>query len=238
MLEAPIVETSAIEDVDVVLLGVPGHALVDVVGALPRTGSALVHFAGAVGIAPLQAASAGRALCALHPVQACPDVESAIRRIPGSAWGVTCSTGAEEWVRRLIEEDLKGTAFDVAEEDRVVWHAAAVTTSNGVSALLAVGESLLSAIGVERPELVLGPIAAGTVSNALERGGGGPALTGPIVRKETSLIVRHVSEIARRAPDLLPAYLQTLHMIVSSAVAAGRIDRSDEALLRQALDAR
>ena len=237
-LGAPVAGLAALTDVDVVLLGVPDAALREVGAALPRGGSVLIHFAGASGTEPLQASSLGRALAALHPVQACPDVETAIRRLPGSAWGVTCSRGTEGWVRRLIEMDLKGTAFGVAEEDRVVWHAAAVTTSNGISALLAVGESLLASIGIERPELVLGPIAAGTVLNALERGGGGLALTGPVVRKETDLIVRHVSEIARRAPDLLPAYLQSLHMIVSSALAAGRIDRADELLLRQALDAR
>jgi predicted short-subunit dehydrogenase-like oxidoreductase (DUF2520 family) len=237
-LEAPIVEAGEVRDADVILLGVPDSALTTAAAALPRTGSVLVHFAGAAGTKPLQNASAGRALCALHPVQACPDVETAIRRLPGSAWGVTCSPGVEAWVRRLIEEDLKGTPFGVAEEDRVVWHAAAVTTSNGISALLAVAESLLASVGIARPELVLGPIAAGTVLNVLERGGGGLALTGPVVRKETDVIGRHVAEIARRAPDLLPAYLQSLHMIVSSALVAGRIDHADELLLRQALDSR
>ena len=237
-LETVVVPLEGTSAVDVFLLGVPDSALSTVVAKLPRVGSVLVHFAGAAGIRLLESGSAARALCALHPVQACPDVESAIRRLPGSAWGVTCSRGAEAWVRRLIEEDLKGTPFGVAEEDRVVWHAAAVTTSNGISALLAVGESLLASIGIDRPELVLGPIAAGTVLNALERGGGGLALTGPVVRKETDLIVRHVDEIARRAPHLLPAYLQSLHMIVSSALAAGRIDHADELLLRQALDSR
>jgi predicted short-subunit dehydrogenase-like oxidoreductase (DUF2520 family) len=233
-LGAPALELAEVTDVDVFLLAVPDAALREVVPALPRVGSVLVHFAGAAGIAPL-APAADRALCALHPVQACPDVDTAIRRLPGSAWGVTCTQGAEEWARRLIEEDLKGTAFGVSEEDRVVWHAAAVTTSNGVSALLAVGEALLASIGVAQPEQVLGPIAAGTVLNALESGGGALTLTGPVVRKETELIGRHVAEIAERAPSLLPAYLQSLHMIVSSALVAGRIDRADELLLRQAL---
>lgn len=236
-LGAPVIELAKVDDVDVLLLAVPEAAVRQVVATLPPAGSVVIHFAGAAGIAPL-APAAGRALCALHPVQACPDVDTAIRRLPGSAWGVTCSQGAEEWVRRLIEEDLQGTAFGVSEEDRVVWHAAAVTTSNGISALLAVGEALLASIGVAQPEQVLGPIAAGTLLNALESGGGGLALTGPVVRKETELIGRHVTEIARRAPHLLPAYLQSLHMIVSGALVAGRIDRADELLLRQALDSR
>lgn len=234
-LRAPIADLSTLSDVDVVLLGVPDTALATVSAQLPRVGSVLVHFAGASGTSPLQASGSGRVLCALHPVQACPDVETAVRRLPGSAWGVTCTPGAERWAGRLIEEDLQGIPFGVTEEDRLVWHAAAVTTSNGISALLAVGESLLETIGIERPEEVLGPIASGTVLNALERGGGGVALTGPVVRKETDLIGRHVAEIAQRAPDLLPAYLQSLHMIVSGALAAGRIDRAEERLLREVL---
>lgn len=233
-----VMQVTEITDADVVLLGVPDSALAEVGRRLPQGASVLVHFAGAAGIKPLEAASGGRALCALHPVQACPDIDTAIRRLPGSAWGVTCTHGTEGWVRRLIEEDLKGIPFGVAEDNRVVWHAAAVTTSNGLAALLAVGEALLASIGIDRPEHVLGPIAAGTVLNALESGGGGLALTGPVVRKEIDLIGRHVADIARLAPDLLPAYLQALHMIVSSALAAGRIDRADEILLRQALDER
>jgi predicted short-subunit dehydrogenase-like oxidoreductase (DUF2520 family) len=236
-LDTKVLDSSAIAEVDVILLGVPEAVLADAAARLPRVGSALVHFAGSAGIGPLRSAAAGRALAALHPVQACPDVDTALRRLPGSAWGVTCSSGSEAWVRRLIEDDLKGIPFGVAEENRVVWHAAAVTTSNGISALLAVGEALLGSIGIDDPEQVLGPIAAGTVLNALERGGGGLALTGPVVRKEADLIVKHVSEVGSRAPDLLPAYLQILHMIVSSALAAGRIDDSDERHLRRALDA-
>lgn len=229
------VAVADIAGADVLLLGVPEGALAEVGAGLPRGGSVVVHFAGATGIVPLRASAAGRALCALHPVQACPDVETAVRRLPGSAWGVTCSPDADGWARGVIEEDLKGIPIQVAEENRAIWHAAAVTTSNGISALMAVGEGLLSSIGIESPEQVLGPIAAGTVLNALERGGGGASLTGPVVRKETDLIARHISEITQRVPDLLPAYLQSLHMIVTSAVAAGRIDHADEVLLRRAL---
>lgn len=237
-LGAPALPLDRIADVDVVLLGVPESALAEVVGDVPDVGSVLVHFAGASGTEPLREAAGDRAVCALHPVQTCPDADTAIRRLPGSAWGLTCSSGAGPWARRLVESDLRGIAFDVAEEDRLIWHAAAVTTSNGISALMAAGESLLASIGIERPEQVLGPIATGTILNAIDGGGGAETLTGPVVRKETDLIARHVSEIARRAPDLLSSYLQSLHMIVTCAVGARRIDRADELEVRRALEAR
>lgn len=235
---APVVDVEGIADVDVVLLGVPEAALTQVAASVPGVGSVLVHFAGAAGTAPLRDAAGGRALCALHPVQACPDVDTAIRRLPRSAWGVTCSRGSEAWARRLVEIDLQGIPFDIAEEDRLMWHAAAVTTSNGISALMSVGESLLASIGIDHPERVLGPIATGTVLNAREGDGAGPAMTGPVVRKETDLIIRHIAEIGRGAPEILPAYLQSLHMIVSAALSAGRLDDADGVVLRRALDGR
>lgn len=239
-LGAPVARVEALPPSDVVVLGVPDHALAGVVRSAGETlaDRVVVHLAGSVGIDPLRGATDAAALCALHPVQACPDVDTAIVQLPGSAWGVTCSAGAEGWARRLIEEDLDGAPVEVREQDRALWHAAAVTTSNGISALMATGEALLDAIGVESPGRVLGPIAAGTVANARQVGGGAAALTGPVVRGETQVIARHLDAVSQHAPDLLDAYLHALRSIVAGARASGRIDLPDERALMTLLAAR
>lgn len=236
-LDAPTVSPSGLKGSDVVLIGAPDAALPDAVTALGEasTGAVLVHFAGSAGIAPLQAATGTTAQCALHPVQACPDLETAIERLPGSAWGVTCSQGARDWAHAFIREELRGTPVDVAEEDRVLWHAAAVTTSNGISALMATGESLLSSIGIDAPSAVLGPIAAGTVTNARQMASGARSLTGPVVRGEVDVIVRHVEAVDARASELRRAYRDAVLSIVSSAEATGRISETVAADIRQVL---
>lgn len=236
-LDAPVVPVDALPDCDVVLLGVPDQALEEVAGTLGAVvrSAVLVHLAGSVGVEPLRSARPAAA-CAIHPVQACPDVDTAIARLPGSAWGITCSEGATAWARGLVSDDLDGRPVEVREEDRPLWHAAAVTTSNGIAALMATGEALLRSIGVGSSVDVLGPIAAGTVANARAVGGGAVALTGPVVRGEADVIRRHLVAVGERAPDLVEVYLHTLRSIVSSALVAERIDASDAEALMSLLE--
>ena len=239
-LEAPVARVDDLPPCDVILIGVPDHALSMVTGALGAgaAGRLLVHLAGSAGIQPLRGASEAAAVCALHPVQACPDVDTAIARLPGSAWGVTCSPGASPWAHRLIAEDLAGTPVDVSEEDRALWHAAAVTTSNGISALIATGEAMLASIGVASPDRVLGPIAAGTVANVREVGGGAAALTGPVVRGEAAVIRKHLEAVETRAPALVSAYVHALRSIVASAEASHRIDSEGAGEIMALLESR
>ncbi|CAN5540560.1 hypothetical protein BH24ACT26_BH24ACT26_20290 [soil metagenome] len=162
---------------ELVLLGASDDALASMAGAVAQamTGPVIAcHFAGSLGTAPLApVAAAGGGACALHPVQACPDVATALRRLPGSAWGVTCSPGLEAWASELVRGALGGHPVPVAETDRVLWHASAVTTANGIVALLSAGGAMLEAIGVAAPQGVLAPLAAGAAANVREAGGGG-----------------------------------------------------------------
>lgn len=228
-------------DADIFLIGTPMEAIEPVVAALAERvhlgDATVVHLAGAVGVEVLEPARrAGAAACALHPVQACPDVDAAMRNLPGSTWGVTTSRGAERWARDLVEL-LDGTPVEVAERDRPLWHAAAVVTSNGIAALLAAGERILEQIGVGEPELVLGPLARGTLENARVGGGGARTLTGPVVRAEMDVIRAHIASLAV-ADDLAELYRSISLLIADAAVSIGRLDHSAAEELRRALEQR
>jgi predicted short-subunit dehydrogenase-like oxidoreductase (DUF2520 family) len=220
---------SSLEDspeADLYLLGVPDAAIEDVAGSLAPVaapGALAVHFAGSLGVAPLGAlAERGLGVAALHPVQACPDVGTAVERLPGSAWGVTCATGLQDRCEELVKA-VGGVPVAIGEGDRALWHAAAVMTSNGIAALLATGESILQTIGVADPESVLGPLAAGAVANARAGGGGGATLTGPVVRGEVSTLRRHLEALEAQAPELVPAYRLVARTILAAAARAGRL---------------
>jgi predicted short-subunit dehydrogenase-like oxidoreductase (DUF2520 family) len=219
---------SSIPDADLYLIGAPDDAIASVARELAVSvpaGALVCHFAGSLGTGALTAISAARGRpCALHPVQACPDVDTAIARIPGSAWGVTCAGVVEDEIFRLIREDLEGDPVRVREKDRALWHAAAVVTSNGTAALLSVGESILAAIGVDAPERVLGPLASGVVASARAAGGGGVTLTGPVVRGEISTIERHLAALEERAEDLVAPYASATRAILAAARQSGRVD--------------
>lgn len=228
--------------VDVVLIGVPERA----VGALAAElapglaeGTVVCHFAGSVGLAPLEEVVAAGALgAALHPVQACPDVDTAIRRLPGSAWGVTVSPALDAWTSAFVIRDLGGVPVVVREEHRALWHAAAAVTSNGIAALLGVGEAMLRTIGLQAPEAVLGPLATGTVANAREGGGGTATLTGPVVRGEIDTIEAHLQILRERAPDLADLYSLVSRTVLGIAARTGRIGDDAVGELRRVLEDR
>ncbi|MDQ4064602.1 MAG: DUF2520 domain-containing protein [Actinomycetota bacterium] len=226
-LNAEIFDIDELPDADVVLLGASDGAIESVAGRIAprlRPGAVVIHFAGAFGVEPLKPATkAGALAAALHPVQACPDIPTAIQRIPGSAWGVT-TEGIGDWARTMIRRDLHGHPWVVPGELRAVWHAAAAVTANGIAALLAGAEGMLAKIGIVDPEKALGPLAVGSALNAYDGGGGAATLTGPVVRGEEETIRRHLDAIAAVDRSLLPIYRSTVLLIVESAERAKRID--------------
>ena len=202
-------------DSDVVLIATPDGVIAEVAARLgPRVGSGSVvcHFAGSLGLGPLRAVlAAGAEACALHPVQALPDADSALARLPGSAWGVTSTEGARSWAFSVVENELQGHPVGVAEEHRPLWHAAAVTTSAGLRALLSTAVAALESIGVEEAPAVLAPLVVGTAANSLATG---VTLTGPFVRGETDTVVRHLAAYAAYAPDLKADYVRIAGLIL------------------------
>jgi predicted short-subunit dehydrogenase-like oxidoreductase (DUF2520 family) len=222
---------------DVILLGVPGPVLSEVAEKLAARdvrGKVAWHLSGAVGIDALRPlAEAGAYTVALHPVQACPDLETALRRLPGSAWGVTSQDDLADWAFRVVRDGLEGSPVVVQEEDRALWHAAAATVSNGIAGLMAAGEAMLASIGVTAPEKVLGPLAAGTVQNASEGGGGAATLTGPVVRGDSATVAHHLEAITD--PSHRNAYRHAALVILEQAKASGRLDGERASALLDAL---
>lgn len=227
-------------DADLVLIGVPDgeiRAVAAVIAPSVKEGTVVAHLSGSLGRGALDSLDDART-CALHPFQACPDVDTAIRRLPGSAWGVTCpDADTERWACEVIEQDLQGFPVPVRDEDRALWHAAAVATSNGLAALLGASEEILAAIQIEAPERILTPIAAGTLANASEGGGGARTLTGPVVRGETTTVKRHMDALAERAPELLPVYRAAARLILESATVSGRISASERDAMEEVVEA-
>lgn len=238
-LGIPSFDPDGIPSADVVLVGVPHWAIDTVVqGVAPRLqrGTIVCHFAGAGGLDPLRAAlEAGLPGCAMHPVQACPDVDTAIRRLPGSTWGVTCSDSLKRWSAAVIREDLRGRPVFLSESDRPLWHAASVTTANGIAALLASAEEILRAIGIDDPMAVLEPLASGAVANARDGGGGAATLTGPLVRGERHVIELHLQSL-KQAPNAADAYRAATRVVLEAARRAGRIDAEVDAAVRALLE--
>jgi predicted short-subunit dehydrogenase-like oxidoreductase (DUF2520 family) len=160
------------------------------------------HVSGATGLDALEAATArGAAAFSLHPLQTVPAEHADLAGAPCAVAGA--SPEALNLARRVAEE-LGMSPFEVPEERRAAYHAAASIASNFLVALEESAAELLAAAGVQSPRELLAPLVLRSAANWSD--GGDTALTGPIARGDDATVERHVEAIREVAPHLLPLY--------------------------------
>jgi predicted short-subunit dehydrogenase-like oxidoreductase (DUF2520 family) len=213
---------------EVVLLAVPDLAVLRVCEALANRGAfgaepAVGHLSGVRSLTDLAAAAAaGCATFSMHPLQSFPTVEAGIERLPGSAVAVTATTaGARELAGRLAR-DAGGLPFDLADERKPLYHAAAVFAANYVVAVLSQAERLASLAGLEDAPAALLPLTRGVVENVALLGPRG-ALTGPIARGDAETLAAHLAALRSAAPEAVGAYVALARMTLDLAEAAGHL---------------
>ena len=185
----------AAADVDLVLIATPDTVVADVAAAI-RPGRAVVaHVAGSLGLDVL-APHDRRA--ALHPLMSLPDAEIGAERLTGGWFAVAGDSLVAD-----LATALGGRTFEIADDDRALYHAAAAVASNHLVALLGHAQRLGASVGV--PADALMALALGSAENAVALGPAA-ALTGPAARGDEATLVAHRDAIGRRAPRELAAY--------------------------------
>lgn len=193
-------------------------------------GHRVLHLAGSMGVEVLRpCALAGAGVAAVHPAQTVPDGAGADVFV-GQAFAVTAGPGDRDWARELVA-DLGGVPHDVAERDRVAYHAALVLGSNAVAAAASAARQVLLATGLEDPSAFLGPLAGQSLANVLSSGAA--AITGPVVRGDVATVRAHLGALDPDLPELAAAY-RHLQRAVLAQVRLG-LDPERAAALEQAL---
>ncbi len=173
--------------VDLVLCCVPDPSVAPVTSAWPQHPDTVVaHCAGSLGLDVL---APHRKVASVHPLVSLPDPVIGARRL-GGAW---FAVDGDPLVVRLVEA-VDGRSVPVGDDDRVVYHAAAVVASNHVVALMGQVERLAASVGVPLEAFV--QLARGTLDNVAAVGPAA-ALTGPVARGDWATVQRHL--------DALPA---------------------------------
>jgi predicted short-subunit dehydrogenase-like oxidoreductase (DUF2520 family) len=116
---------------------------------------------------------------------------------------VAGTTAAALEVARDLALALGMRPFEIDEEGRAAYHAAASIASNFLTTLEGAAERLAATAGVERA--LLAPLVRASVEN-WARLGAERAMTGPIARGDEATIERQRAAIAERTPDLLPMF--------------------------------
>jgi predicted short-subunit dehydrogenase-like oxidoreductase (DUF2520 family) len=179
------------QEADCVLLCVPdaeiGNAARDVM-----PGPLVGHVSGATTLEPL----AGHEAFSLHPLMTVP------AEFEGAGAAIAGSTDRALDTARVIAEALGMRPFEIADEDRAAYHAAASMASNYLVALEDAAARLLATTGASRELLV--PLVRATVENWARDGAG--ALTGPIARGDEETVARQRAAVQERTPELLELF--------------------------------
>ena len=184
-----------------------------------KQGDKVIHMSGAGGLDLLESARhAGASVASIHPIQSFADVETAIRNIPMSTFGVTANEDLREWSTELVRE-LGGIPFYVPETIKPLYHAAACMASNYLTTLIHMAEETYLSLGLSRDEAIRAfwPLVFGTLKN-VETRGSIQALTGPISRGDAGTIEQHLRVLRAKLPAYLPAYCTMGLLTVDLAV--------------------
>jgi predicted short-subunit dehydrogenase-like oxidoreductase (DUF2520 family) len=184
LLETPRVDlTDLAHDSELLLVAVTDRAILECASAIPETEALIFHASGAL----LHL----RDGFSLHPLKSLPPVGE-----PGDLEGtLLVFEGEHRRTAKLIAAAVGATFVEVAPEQKVLYHAAAVFGSNYVAAVLDIGERLMREAGIEDSKEALVALAHSAIEN-WRRHGDTKRFTGPAARGDADTIERHLAALA------------------------------------------
>jgi predicted short-subunit dehydrogenase-like oxidoreductase (DUF2520 family) len=187
---------------DAIVLCVPDVEIAGAAEAVTAAAPLIGHTSGATPLSAL--AHAGVPAFGLHPLQsfAHPDVSFA-----GAGAAVAGTTPEALAFATALAEKLGMTPFEIDDEGRAAYHAAASIASNFLVTLEAAAERVAAGAGLDREDAraLLMPLVRQTVEN-LAALGPEEALTGPIVRGDEATVEAQRAAVAEAAPELLALF--------------------------------
>jgi predicted short-subunit dehydrogenase-like oxidoreductase (DUF2520 family) len=189
------------ERCDAIVLCVPdaeiAAAAAAVAGAAPLVG----HTSGATPLSHLE--PAGGDGFGLHPLQSFAPGDGP-EAFAGAGCAVAGCTPAALAFAADLARALGMTPFEIDEEGRAAYHAAASVASNFLVTLQAAAERIAAGAGLEPAEAreLLLPLVRSTLDHVAALG---PqrALTGPIARGDDATVARQREAVSEVAPELL-----------------------------------
>jgi predicted short-subunit dehydrogenase-like oxidoreductase (DUF2520 family) len=211
-------------DAAIVVVATPDRAIEQVTttfAASLEPDALVIHLAGSRGLdafTPLLEARRDVRVGALHPLQSFPSTTTGLERLRG-AWA---AVAGDDQVKDLAQE-LGLRAFEIPDNERVRYHAAAVVASNHLVALLGQVERLAKNCDV--PFEAFAPLVRASIDNAFELGPAA-ALTGPVARGDLGTVEQHLAALDPGERDAYRALAR------EAARLTGRRDSGLDRLLR------
>jgi predicted short-subunit dehydrogenase-like oxidoreductase (DUF2520 family) len=175
------------EGAELVLLCVPDAAIAEVAQGI-EPGPWVAHVSGAT---PLAALDPHRRRFSVHPLQTFTRARGP-EQLDGAYVAVTTESEDGRAVAFELAETLGLRPFELADEQRALYHAGAAIASNFLVTLRRVAGRLVEDAGA--PAEALDPLMQRTIENGFE-------LTGPIARGDWDTVEAHRNAIRARRPE-------------------------------------
>jgi predicted short-subunit dehydrogenase-like oxidoreductase (DUF2520 family) len=177
-------DVRALGGASLVILCVPDDAIASVAATItPRDDRVVAHVAGSRNLDVL---APHRRVGSLHPLMALPTEFEGERLI-----GATYCVAGDDIVRE-VALSLAGRVITLRDDQRTVYHAAAVVASNHLVALMGQVRTLAESIGLTLEDFL--PLAEQSLVD-VARFGPDDALTGPASRGDMATIDAHLAAI-------------------------------------------
>jgi predicted short-subunit dehydrogenase-like oxidoreductase (DUF2520 family) len=201
---------------EAIVLCVPDAAIAAAAEVVTAAAPLVGHTSGATPLSALE--HAGVPGFGLHPLQsfAHPGV-----RFEGAGAAVAGTTAEALAFATSLAERVGMRPFEIDDEGRAAYHAAASVASNFLVTLEAAAETIAVGAGLGREEAreLFGPLVRQTVENVAELG---PerALTGPVARGDEATVEAQRAAVEEAAPELLGMFDELVER--TRALAAAR----------------
>jgi predicted short-subunit dehydrogenase-like oxidoreductase (DUF2520 family) len=177
-------ELASLGEPDLIILCVPDDEIASVAATIaPRQHGVVAHVAGSRNLDVL---APHRRVGSLHPLMALPTGSEAERLI-----GATYCVAGDDLVRE-VALSLSGRVITLRDDQRTIYHAAAVVASNHLVALMGQVRALAESIGLTLDDFL--PLAEQSLVDVTRFGPDG-ALTGPASRGDMATIDAHLAAI-------------------------------------------
>jgi predicted short-subunit dehydrogenase-like oxidoreductase (DUF2520 family) len=167
----------------------------------------------------------GSLIASMHPVQTFPQGAKPVK-LRGIYFGIEGSPASLAKAEHIVH-DIEARAVNVPKELKPLYHVACVFASSYmISIFNCIAElTKLSQLKASWME-VFGPLMTSAMENTIKTSAAN-ALTGPVVRNDTSTISLHLNMLAQHAPQFLPIYCVAGIDVARTAAEHGKLSKQE-----------
>ncbi len=178
-----------------------------VAGVFIASDAIIFHCSGALSSHVLQPVKAlGYLVASAHCILSFSSPSSAVKQFLGTPCALEGDVLAKQTLQPAFE-NIGANCFDIAEKDKILYHAAAVFATNFLPVLHVVAADLWRSSGM--PEAMIAPLNASLLEKAVQNiamQGAAKALTGPAARGDTELVALQGKAVTDWNADAGSAY--------------------------------